>query len=71
MDIRILVVEDSELTRHHSVANRVAVGTDCCIPTLLRFLCHKNFTRIVETCALTGRVLPAVYVSEESADAQV
>jgi hypothetical protein len=22
--------------------------TDCCIPTLLRFLCHKNVTHIVE-----------------------
>jgi len=24
--------------------------TDCSIPTLLRFLCHKNVTRIVEMC---------------------
>ena len=30
--------------------------TDCRIPTLLRFLCHKNVTRIVEMCALSERL---------------
>ncbi len=29
-------------------------STDCCIPALLRFVCHKNVTRIVEVCALRG-----------------
>src|SRR5258707_14840053 len=30
--------------------------SDCRIPTLLRFLCHKNVTRIVEMCALSERL---------------